>query len=240
LKPVLDKQRVDAFIKNVRAEYDNESIIKKGLVVKSRESRSSDPFSFIQVGVRYLADSAIFHDSSYYPGMLGSGRSIAIGEERYLVEKLLNSRDSKHITEASLSATAISKAFRDMGPNFHPKAVFVPLAFHFDLHVGKLPGVALRYDRSVQGRAILDCGLGEAPRVFWSNKYVPFHGLIFVDETIGEWIVKTTDKHWLMVDIRPTKEETKVDVTVKTIAYFDISNPTAELVLDVPTPKAQQ
>jgi len=235
----LREERVQKFFRNVRDEYDEESIIKKGWIVKSREATPSDVFSFVQIGVRYLVDRAIFRDPSYYPAVLGAGSTIAIAEEKYLVKTLLNRILRKRVKKESLSFKIILEALEEAGPDFHPSAVFVPLAFHNDLHLNRVPGVKLYYDQQARAARgpLLIFGSAERPRVFWSNKYVPFQSLIFVDQNIGEWVVKTVDRHWLVFDIRPAKDRSKVDVTIKTVACFVVSNPSAGVLLDVPLPR---
>lgn len=235
----LPKPRVDLFTRNVREEYDKGSIVRQDWVVRSRLATPSDKFPFVQIGVRYLADRAIFEDPSYYPGMLGAGRSIAIGEEQYLVKTLLKQVTTK-VKSDDFGQMAILEACRRAGPDFHPSAVFVPLAFHYALHIGKIPGIRLVFHDPIHDSrgTFLECsGLDDRPRVFWSNKYVPFHEVIFVDRNLGEWVVKSADTHWIVVEMKPAKEKTKVDVTVKTIAYLNVLDPRAGLLLDVPPPR---
>ena len=193
---------------------------------------------FIQIGMRFYAKPEIFDDSysagtTYIsPEIFGVGRSIALGEEKYLIETLdkgIKNRRDKQI----LSFDAISQAIRDMGPSFEPDKVFIPLDFYLMLHTGKEAKVHISYENH-------DCFLvieSTKLRVFWSNKYVPFDSLIFVDQRLGEWIVKLApeNKHWVSVDVKPANE--KAEVTVKTVACYSILNPEAGLILRVPPPK---
>ena len=234
----LDASRVRAFVRNVRAEYDEATVIGKHWIVNSRNAKPSDRLPFVQIGVHYLADRVIFTDPSYHPDIIGTGRSVAIGEERYLVKTVLDCEGVKVVQKEKLSSKTVLDALRKMRADFHPTAVFIPLAFHNALYMSQIPGVRLVHYPKAHGLRgpLLDYGLPERPRVFWSNKYISFRSIIFVDQDLGEWVAKTEDTHRLVVDIKPAKDETKVDLTVKTVAYLDISNPAAVMLLDVPAP----
>jgi len=235
-KLTLTESRVKKFRENVREEYDYTSVIKQA--VSWRQATPLDKVPFAQIGMRFFAEPDIFIDSysagtTYIsPEIFGVGRSIALGEEKYLVETLekgiKNRRDKQ-----SLSFETISQAIREAGPSFAPSTVFIPLDFYLVLHASKEAKVCILYEDH-------DCFLfigSTKVRVFWSNKYVPFDSLIFVDQRLGEWIVKPdpVDKHWVTVDIRPANE--KVDVIVKTVARYSILDPEAGLILKVPSPK---
>ena len=227
--------QVGKFIHNVRAEYEADSIIWNRFVVESRAATSSDMFKFVQIGSRFSLDVEVFTSSSHYPGLIGAGHSVALGEEAYLVE-MLNRQVSRRVEKNNLSSQSIVEALCEMGPNFHPNAVLVPIAFHNPLHLEEIPGLKLVYDpheRRHRGPILKIDKSFETPEVFWSNKYVPFDSLMFVDKSIGEWVVKTQDGHYLTVDVPPAGRIGKVGVVIKTIPYFNIATPERGLILKI-------
>jgi len=232
--------RLEKIIRNIRAEYDEESIIRKDWIINSRKAQSLDDFRFVQIGFAFLIESAILKDTSYYPGILGIGRSIAIGEERYLVDMLLRNISRKE-RRTSLCSQVISQTLGTVNSSASPSAVFIPLAFHNALHMNAFPGVSVSYKRDVRasrGRLCYGSIREEAaPLIFWSSKYISFPGLIFVYREFGEWIVKMSNGQWLSVDVAPADELKKLRVSVKTIACLHVLNPEAGLLLDVPTPR---
>jgi len=235
-KLTLTEWRVKKFISNVREEYDQDSIIKEA--VSWRHATLLDEGPFVQIGMRFLLEPAIFIDSYspkpvyYSPELMGAGRAIAFGEEKYLVETF--QKNIQNIFEKqSFSFEAISRAMGEVGSDFEPNAVFIPLDFFVMLHTSEEAKGHISYEKR-------DCYLLLGPRklrLFWSSNYVPFDSLIFVSKRLGEWIVKPdpVSKHWVTIDIEPADE--KVDVAMKTVAYYAILDPKAGLILKVPPPK---
>lgn len=235
-KFTLSEERVKRFKKNVREEYDHTSIIKQA--VPWRAAEPSEAGQFVQIGMRFPAGPEIFNDSYstgptfYSPEIVGVGRSIALGEEKYLVKTLENSILNRFV-EQDLSLDAISRAISKVGPSFVPKTVFIPLDFFSILEMGKVSGVRTWYKGP-------DCFLiigSRKLRAFWSNKYVPYDSLILVGQRLGKWIVKPdpVDRHWVTIDVEPSDE--KVDITAKTVACYSILDPQAGLILKVPPSK---
>ena len=228
-------EQVRKFIHNVRAEYEEDSIIWNRFVVESRAATRLDRFEFVQIGSRFSFDLEVFTSSSHYPGLIGAGHSVALGEEAYLVE-MLDRQISRRIEKNNLSSQTIVEALREMGPNFHPNAVLVPIAFHNPLHLEEIPGLKLVYDpHELRHRGPIlkiDKSL-ETPEVYWSNKYVPFDSLMFIDKSIGEWVVKTQNGHYLTVEVLRAGKADKVGVVIKTVPYLNIVTPERGLILKI-------
>jgi len=236
LKCILSKRRIEKFKENVRREYDQDSIIKAAF--SWRYATPSDTIPLVQIGARFLAEPNIFIDSysagGVYtvPEMVNLGRSIALGEQKYLIEML--QRGIQKVSEQqSFTFEVISRAVEDVGPGFKPNAAFIPLDFFVPLHTSKEAEGRILYEGH-------DCFLHLGSfklRVFWSSNYVPFGSLIFVDKELGEWIVKLDpkDKHWVTINIESANE--KVEVEAKTVARYLILEPKAGLILKVPPPE---
>jgi hypothetical protein len=73
---------------------------------------------FALFGYDKLILSNVFHVSARFQETV---------EERYLITTLEDKIGNK-VKEESLTASSISKALNSAGSNFHPRAVFVPLA----------------------------------------------------------------------------------------------------------------
>lgn len=187
---VPSKKRAQAFISSIKAEYDSESIIKD--VMDTRSATPNDTLPFVQVGAVYRIGPEILVDSYSQTGtytsprIIGIGRNIAIGEEKYLIDTLSNKISNKFI-EKSFSPQTITDALMKMDSNFHPNSVFIPLDFYLTLHASTASNFRIVYPQGPKSFLVLG---PRRLRVFWSNKYNPFKNLIFIDRQIGQWIVK--------------------------------------------------
>ena len=232
----LTESRVQRFTQNVRDEYERATIIRE--VIRWRERRPSDPFEFVQIGMRFRVGPETFVErysagSHYYSSeIFGLGRNIAIGEEKYLVKMLQKTIRNRRRTSL-FSLSQVSHEI-DSVNGLAPECVFIPIDFFTDLHSGDPANWNILHDGS---KNYLLLG-GRKLRVFWSNIYVPFKKWIFVDPELSEWIIALdeTTRHWVTVEVEP-KNERSVSVLVKTMACYHTIDPSAGLVLDVPMPR---
>lgn len=63
---------------------------------------------------------------------------------------------------------------------------------------------------------------GERPRIFWSNKYMPFNDFILVNRGFGEWTSKPTFGDRLLVSISPSDKEDQLSLLYLTKMRFEI------------------
>jgi hypothetical protein len=170
------------------------------------------------------------HTHTYTPMGDKTKVEVAGEEEKHIVNTMLD-RIVRHSSISTLSADAVSRSIDDMGHGFVPNTAFVPLTFHSALLLQRDPSIHVSYGLGKDRGSYLEFGSWKL-RLYWSNKYVPFTKLIFVDRRNGEWLVKpASDKRWLNIEITPVA--TSVDVTVRTIMRCEISRPELGLILDV-------
>jgi hypothetical protein len=231
---VLSPGRWEKFVASILNEYGGSSIVKK--VVKWRFANANELPSLkmigshILVGPEVLVDAYSEGESYNAPIIIGLGRNVAIREEAYLVRSLLNSISNKKVLNA-FTAEGIKSAITELG--ITPNVVFIPIKYHKSLHINPPPGIRVSYDK---GDTMLEIDRTKV-RVFWSNVYIPFEELIFVDQRLGEWVVSGDDANWLKVERKEERVEKKFDVTIRTIAEFFVKDNTKGLVLAIgPSP----
>ncbi len=229
-----DPRREESFSIDVRQEYDRATIV--GSAFEPRYVEAEHVGEFVRIGRRFYAGKEIFleelstAEKSYSSTIMGVGRSIAIGEEKYFISKL---------SDAVTTVTVRSKKEmldRVESSDLRFSAVFMPIDYYADFHLPpedqKLGSILYE----PEGR-FLSVGSRRIPP-FWSSKYVEFDRFFFVTQDALEWFVKPDKKtgHPVRISIVPNEERAKFDVTCETRAWMKVRNPESALAFKLEQP----
>ncbi len=216
-----DPSRVKRFVNTIHLDYDSQSIIRKSIPYQEADAQATD--NFVRIALRFYVGpenlTETYSGSTYYaPEVHGVGRSIAIGEERYLIEQFKKAFETKDV-----ATKAQMLDYLERSPLLNFTAAFVPIEYFMDLHKSSDPRLRVEYEGTFRylkfGRTKL--------RVFWSSNYVKFDEFFFLTEDSVKWLVKPDPEtgHWVRVSIVPDKKAWKFDVTAETIAYVRVLSP---------------
>jgi hypothetical protein len=211
--------RIRKFTENALKEYETSSVVKGNF--NWRAARSNERGGFVRIGWRFLSDGKPFideysrGDNYYAPEILGVGRSVAIGEESYLIRQLEKFfTPKKSLTRAQMVATIESVS--------EPLTVaFVPIEYFKEFQLTPPSGMTWDYRVGVKYMKIGHHRM----KVYWSHKYVKFSRFMFLAQDAIEWIVKTDPKsgQWLKVEVTPEKMK-KFVVNLETVALCRLAN----------------
>src|SRR2546430_253642 len=227
-----ERSRVLEFKRNVRAEYGRYSVVKK--IMNWRQSIDDEGLRFVQIGSRFHVPVEVLvtprvGDPDVAANIIGIGQSIAIGEERYLVRQLqefIARRDRvEHLSFDSVIGSLSRGNLREL------KSVLIPLTFYSAIHLGKFDKLHVDYE---DYNPFLVLGPIKIP-IYWSSNSVPFDELIFIEDTLGKWVIKPDpiDGESLTIEVQGVRSQ-KVDVVVKTVSSFSRDNSKAGLILSAP------
>lgn len=211
--------RLQQFTSNAIREYEWTSVVKQNFV--SRQAETNENGRFVRVGHRFLSDGRPFLDeyslgNEYFsPEIFGLGRSVAIGEEKYLMKQL------QRFFQPIECASKLAMIARLSTTEPPLSVAFIPLEYLNDFYSIQTPGMRLEFET---GRTYLIVG-HHRMRIYWSNKYVKFAQFFFLARDSIEWIVKPDPltESWLQVRVEPTGMR-QFEVTVETIALCNPGN----------------
>ncbi|HYW01583.1 MAG TPA: zinc ribbon domain-containing protein, partial [Candidatus Acidoferrum sp.] len=225
--------RLERFAASARREYEGE-INRISSAVGFRVAKESDVVEFQQfpqrflVGPEVLVDAYSEGDTYTSPEIIGLGRSIAIAEEKYIMESLLKGIGNRAVLDA-FTGEGLANEVRRF--NLRPDVVFVPHVYMVPLMMAQLKGIKLTRKGSDEFISIGD--IGPLP-IVWSLAYLQFKEVIFLERTFGEWLVKPDENgNRLWVKMAAERKEGKFDVTVKSVAGYTVKNPTNGLAVAI-------
>jgi hypothetical protein len=234
-----DPQREQTFSIDVRREYDRATIVGNAFEPKNVDLQAKD--EFVRIGRRFYAGQEVFVEemsnggTSYSSTIMGIGRSIAIGEEKYFISKLAQAVSVVGVgtKQEMLEKVATSR--------FTFSAAFMPIDYYSDFHlspenVGRNGTIQYEDD----GRFLI-VGERRIPP-FWSSKYVEFDRFFFISPNSFEWLVKPDEKtgHRVRITIVPDEAKRKFDVTCETVASMRIIDTGAVLSFKLEQPPTRR
>jgi hypothetical protein len=196
----------------------------------ARTASANEEGKFVRIGRRFLSDGKPFVDEfstgeEYFsPEILGLGRSIAIGEEDYLIKQLQK-------LFAPSDCASKTEMIEKLNAHETPLAVaFIPLEYMNDFYSLRIPGARMEFE---PGRTYLNVGSNKM-RIYWSHKYVKFTHFLFLAHDAIEWVVKSDPETeaWLRVDIKPSGSK-QFEVNVETIVLCNLLNQTHGLAISL-------
>lgn len=226
--------RLEKFTSHAIREYESTSVIKPNFAWRRAEADENG--GFVKVGQRFLSDGKPFldeysvGDEYFVPEIIGPGRSVAIGEENYLMQKL---QQFFHPSECASRSQMMSRLADLAEPVL--SVAFMPIEYYKDFHLVQTPGMRLEYET---GRTFLRVGVHRM-RIYWSNRYVKFSQFFFLARDAIEWVIKPdpATESWLQVNVKPARMK-RFEVTVETIALCKrgrINHGIAYLLQEKPT-----
>jgi hypothetical protein len=211
----------------ITENYEDTSIVKDAVNHRTYDKNSDKNVEFVDIAVRSAIDKFWFSDDPrYVPDFGDIGRSVAIGEEKYLTKRLMESVSNRTEIEA-LTVSEFKSVVTLMRRNgLNPTVLFAPIKNYMAL------SLLARYEDRKEFLAIDDLA---RMQIFWSSKYVELDEFILLDKSFGEWIVRPDEKtgKYLSVRIEGMPKESKVDMTVKTTVSFLVKNKDAAMIVHV-------
>jgi hypothetical protein len=230
----LDPEKVDRCETEITRTYAEDTILPEVVNLRTYEEEKDKSLELRSIGLGYLVDREWFTSPTHIPMFSDMGRSIALGEENYLIKQMIEFGETKYIERFDFDAlkSAITE-FKESG--YQPTSLFAPIDYYVELHGWQRSheNKGLRAIEYAERRPYFVINSETKLRIFWSSKYVKFEDFIVVDRKFGEWIVKPDESgNLLTISIRESKKEPrKVDVLVKTSFNFKIVDPKAVRIL---------
>lgn len=150
------------------------------------------------------------------------GRTIGLSERIYVTDKVLSNVPPRRVD--ALSLDVVTQSIRNLVDNGHePSAMLLPIEAFKEVHnVWNSSSRLISYHPetiSVEGRDV---------RLFWSNKYNPFHFCYIVSRDCANWTARPSLDVRLTVDFVEL-EPRRMQVTVE--SRFDVSEIRADAVI---------
>lgn len=230
----LDSKMVDRCKEGIIQSYMKNRMVPEVLNVRTYEKEKDESLKFRWIGLRYLIDRSWFTSPTMMPEFSDMGRSIAFGEENYLIKQMIEFGETKQVERIDFEALRLAiSEFKKEG--YHPTSIFIPIEFFVQLHdwSGSYKSTGFRAVDYTKGQAYFVIDSETKLRIFWSSKYVKVEDFIVIDRKFGEWVVKPDESGDLLtVKIEESKEKKdKVEVLAQTAFNFRVIDPRAVRVL---------
>ena len=205
--------------------YFNSSIIEK-IVNTYDAEKTKISNNFLKLGHWKYIPYHFFTDPATFPDPIFSqyGSSIALGETKYLVNKILsderiniNSVDNLDIDLLS----SITREFRITHSLYELIILFMPIEYFMKIHVDWL--------RS-SNKILMEKGQfyisGFPVKIYWSNKYNQFKDVIIYDKSFASWYCKPTVRDRLHITLNRSKESpSNMELRAEIIFKLNIDEP---------------
>jgi len=230
----LDPDRLECCGQQIMQAYQAASIVDRvSRVVETDDRAPSDFIVLSNSEARRLAhfNARDYHWDFYCEEL---GRSVALGEERYLFECMARLPESElTINAENAEFGVLLEAVRYLtSRGCRPDVMFAPIS----LFVPFLTSKALSIDWRALGREALITPEGHALEVFWSSQSRPLTRFVLFDSRLGVWRVKLDpDTHGrLTVAIgQPESPPQAVTFLAETVVKYEIEDPKGFLAVEV-------
>ena len=214
--------------KNVlRDSYMKSNIITK-VVETSDYNDSYENLEFINLGIHTYIPKEWFTRTDIYPDVffMDIGKSIAIGEEKYLLKQILENREVKRDDLHEVTYKEVITKLFEVG-DVTNVVLFIPIDYFVKIHVDW----ARETGRPIISMNKLQVGERQVD-IFWSSKYVEFNDFIIVRKSFGRWIAKPSVDSRLKIEIEESRERMeKMELKAQTTFYYYILEPEHILIL---------
>lgn len=225
---MLNREKIHHCLELLKENYVQNSVITRVVEVIDYDENQHRDLDFLKLGIWTYVPKEWFLRTDVFPDLvfIEFGRGIAIGEEKYLIEQILNTKEVKQKMLAGVNYQNVVEAIKEMGI-FSDLVIFAPINHFVRMHV----------DWMKEAGAMVVVGnelIVEANRIplFWSSKYVDFNDFIIVRRSFGRWIVKPSISERLSVQIvESSKRRDKMELKAQTVFHFDIIDPSRILIL---------
>jgi len=231
----LDSAKVDKCKTEIIRTYTQETIIPEVISFRTYEEEKDKDLKFKFLGQKYLLEREWFTSPIAIPEFSEFGKSVALGEKKYLIEQMIKVQEARVLEQISFEVIkSFVNNFKEAG--YQPTSVFIPIQWHRELHnwwriEENKRRMIIEYKN---GQAYLVVDPNTKLRIFWSSDAVKFEDFIIVDKGFGEWIAKPEDGNILSVSIMESeKERNKIELLVKTLFNFKVVNSEAVMILKI-------
>jgi len=216
-------------------EYFNASIVEKVTNAKDYDETAHRPLDFLRLGRWYYIPEEWFTDPSIFPDLVfgETGRSIALGEEKHIVEKILANDSTRKITVETVDSAEIKRQIRDVishaaqthGHANYQIVMFAPIAYFVAAHIDwpqQERGIVWRNgDLFVDGLRI---------ELNWSNKYIDYKEFIILEKSMCCWVAKPTLGERMNVGITDSRQMGQLELKAQSVFSFLLKAPENILV----------
>lgn len=207
--------------------YNRRKTVNKFIVSEQTDETDS---LFLNIGLRISTENTWFSSPSHYPFFDNFGDSIAIGEEKYLVEKIIAKLEPDEIKIDALSYELLKGKF---SPYFSVSSVLlVPLKILYMRILQEMNKWPILYDYTINSFVLNFDGL-KVPVYSIHEDIIDSHLLIFRKE-IGKWHYKTypnpkypEKKETILVEIKETGQS-KVEILAMSSIKLEIEDMTLD------------
>lgn len=217
-------------------EYFNASIVEKVTNAKDYDETARRPLDFLRLGRWYYIPEEWFTDPSIFPDLVfgETGRSIALGEEKHIVEKILENDSTRKIIVETVDSFFIKRQIRDVilratqtyGHANYQIVIFAPIAYFVAAHIDwprQERGIVWRNgDLFVDGLRI---------ELHWSNKYIDYKELIILEKSMCCWIAKPTVGGRMNADVTVSNQRGQLELKAQSVFSFLLEAPENILVV---------
>jgi hypothetical protein len=230
----LDRERLACCYREIVHGYETASIVDRVSRVVEMDDRTPSDFTVLSNSeARALAH---FNGRNYYWDLYCEqlGRSIALGEMRYLFERAAALPPSTLTINADKPDFGpILDAIRDLtSVGYKPDVLFAPISMFVPFNLDK----ELRVDWQARPREALVTPSGELVEIFWSGGISPLNRFVLVQSGAGVWSVKLDPDtgHRLTVAIgRPESPPDAVTFLAETVVKYEIKEREAFYVIQL-------
>lgn len=227
----LDSEKVFVCKENILESYMKNSEILELTEVKEFDEERDGGLDFIQIHRRPLTPKNCFIKPSFVDCSalwVDFGSSVAIGEVKYIIDKILKNEEISRIEIKNGEKTfdKIKFAVNDLKKqNHNPSVIFIPLDYLSTL---------VEQRQATYNNLKIDENTNL--KVVHSSNHPKFNDIIILDKNAGIWTFKPDEKtkERLIVEISDyEKDKHKLDLLVKTVVNFRIVDPNTIKILEL-------
>ena len=227
----LDFKKASECKENILESYMKNSEILELTEVKEFDEERDGELDFIQIYRRPLTPKNCFIRPSFVDCSalwFDFGSSVAVGEVKYLIDKILKNEEISRIEIKNDDKTfdRIKFAVNDLKKqNQNPSVIFIPLDYLSTL---------VKQRQSAYNHLKIDETTDM--KVVHSSNHLKFNDIIILDKNASIWTFEPGEgaKGRLIVEISDyEKDKCKVDLLVKTVVNFRIVDPNAIKILEL-------
>ena len=190
--------------------------------VADRDLRLMDISISELVPIEWFEDPAICPE----PFLYDIGRSIAIGEEKYLIRTTIEKAKTEPISISEIRPSQILDIAREfIREGYSEPILFVPAELSVPLYI-EAQGVEF-----VDNREFLRISPTERVPLFLTSKYVEVNDLLLVDKSLGIWIFEQGNFSERLTIKGTLMQYENIRILAKTRMTYNVERPEAVRVL---------
>ncbi|MEM3702815.1 MAG: hypothetical protein QXX79_00110 [Candidatus Bathyarchaeia archaeon] len=226
---MLNQDKINHCIGLLKENYSKSSIITKVIEAVDFDERLHQHLDFLRLGIWTYVPKEWFIRTDIIPDFvfMEFGRGIAIGEEKHLIQRILDAKGTKRKSLAEVTYQNVSKTLKEEMGNLSDLVMFAPISHFVKMHIdwAREAGSIVIY----QNELIVE---SQHIPLFWSSKYVDFSDFIIVRKSFGRWIAKPCISERLSVEMFESSERPdQMELKAQTLFYLDIKDPQQILIL---------